>query len=149
MTIPWPPPIEYWRPLVESVAARYEMDPALIAAVIWQESNGDQNKTRYEEWLGLSSIGLMQIIPFNWRGVTETQLLSPRFNVDYGAAILTDAIRQADGDIRLGLAAYNCSFEGVAADKCGRWGGYHYADSVLQFCREFGGCAPKPAERRR
>ena len=135
----WPPMIEQWRPLIEREAARQRVDPALVAAVMWAESGGDPDAARYEEHVDAWSLGLMQVMTFDWRPAPEL-LSRPEFNVYYGVSVLSESIRLADGNVRLGLAAYNCGFAGVARNACGRWGGYLYADKVLEQCVEFGGC---------
>ena len=148
MTMRWPPMIEQWRPLIEHAARREQIDPALIAAIIQLESGGDRNAVRYESSVGASSIGLMQIVDFEFRKLERGQLMDPAYNIDYGTRLLAIIRRMAGGDVRLALAAYNCGFEGARTDNCGRWGGYVYADNVLATCRKFGGCTP-PAQRLR
>ena len=134
----WPPMIEQWRGMIEQAAVRRSIDPALIAAIIWTESGGMPDAVRHEPSFGVSSYGLMQIASFDWRPVPEL-LLDPAFNVEFGARMLAQIIGLADGDMRLALAAYNCGFEGVRVNRCGKWGGYVYADKVLVKCAEFGG----------
>ena len=105
------------------------MDPAWILAIIAQESQGNA----YVEGVdGANSIGLMQIIARSWTG-TKEQLKRPEYNTFVGMRMLHAILEKADGDIRLALAAYNCSFEGVAEDRCGRHGGMEYADKVLEY----------------
>ncbi len=139
----WPPAVEQWRSFITESAARYHLDDDLLAAVIWAESAGDPAAMRYEPYWDVTSYGLMQIVDWDFRRVTPEQLLDPAFNVDYGASILRQSIEQG-GSLRVGLAAYNCSLEGVNAGRCGRFGGLHYADKTLALCRAWGGCiAPK------
>lgn len=140
MAMQWPPTIEQWRPLIENAARREQIDPALIAAIIHWESGGQADAIRYESSVGASSIGLMQIVDFEWRGLERGQLMDPAYNIGYGARLLATIRRMAGGDMRLALAAYNCGFEGARTNNCGRWGGYVYADKVLATCAEFGGC---------
>src|SRR3990172_2082828 len=80
----WPGPIEQWRPLIEHAARREQIDPALIAAIIHWESGGDSNAVRYESSVGASSIGLMQIVDFEFRKLERGQLMDPAYNIDYG-----------------------------------------------------------------
>ena len=134
----WPPVIEQWRGLITDTANRYHLDDDLLAAVVWAESNGDPDAVRCEGWLGECSYGLMQVMAFDWR--PDPALLGrPDFSLDYGARILRDAIRQS-GNLRTGLALYNCGAEGVRGGMCGKFGGYVYADKVLRQCRAWGGC---------
>ena len=81
---------------------------------------------------GANSIGLMQVISRSWTGTVE-QLKRPEYNVFVGMRMLHAILDKADGDVRLALAAYNCSFEGVAEDRCARYGGLECADKVLEY----------------
>lgn len=94
-----------------------------------QESQGDA----YVEGVdGANSIGLMQIIARSWTG-TKEQLKRPEYNTFVGMRMLHAILDKADGDIRLALAAYNCGWEGVEQEDCGRYGGLEYADKVLEY----------------
>ena len=140
----WPPRIEQWRPIIEDVSSETDLDPSLIAAVIRWESDGQADAVRYEPYFDVYSVGLMQIVTFDWRRLTIDQLLDPRFNVRTGSYILKTTLdKLAHGNLRLALALYNCG-DGVYDNLCGKWGGYVYADKVIKTCREYGGCDVRP-----
>jgi len=104
-----------------------ELDPALVLAVMAQESQGfpyAQSGDRH------GSIGLMQVIPRSWTG-TRTQLLNPAYNLYVGMRMLNFSTQK--WGVRLGLAHYNCSEEGVRNDACGSKGGLNYADRILDY----------------
>ena len=75
------------------------------------------------------AIGLMQVLPRDWL----PDVRSNGMNVYTGMYILDRSISNADGDVRLALAWYNCGEIGVAENKCGAKGGYVYAENVLNF----------------
>jgi soluble lytic murein transglycosylase len=91
-------------------ARENHLDPALLAAVIYQESKFD---ARAESASG--AIGLMQLTPATAHGIAirtggsrfETNdLLDPEINIRYGSWYLGNLFEKY-GDERLVLAAYN------------------------------------------
>jgi soluble lytic murein transglycosylase len=86
------------------------LDPALIAAVIYQESKFEDRTSE------AGARGLMQITPATAEfiakrsgGVAFTQedLATPQVNISYGAYYLRYLIDRYDGDLTLAVAAYN------------------------------------------
>lgn len=103
-------PLEYEH-IVQGHARNYGLEPALLAAVIYQESKFDP-EARSEA----GAIGLMQLQPETARGIalrtggTEFELADlydPELNVRYGAWYLRHLLDTFDGDLELALAAYN------------------------------------------
>ncbi len=89
-----------WDNLVEPAAAQFGIDPALIYAVMEEESGGDPN--------ALSSAGaegLMQVMPFN--APSGTNLYDPATNLHYGCSILAGDIASNNGDLNQALQSYN------------------------------------------
>ena len=91
-------------------AQRHHLDPALLAAVIYQES-------RFRSGAKSSSgaIGLMQLTPDTARGIAirthgnafhTRDLYNPEINIRYGAWYLDNLFKKY-GNERLVLAAYN------------------------------------------
>lgn len=78
------------------------------------------------------SVGLMAVTPRPWL-FSEAELLQPGLNVYAGMFVLHSALEQADGDMALALAAYNCGWESLNAGKCIRGGGHDYAADVLGY----------------
>ena len=102
-------PLEYEH-IVRGHAENYELDAALIAAVIYRESKFDADARSSS-----GAIGLMQLLPDTAVGIavnTEghqfevSDLYNPEINVRYGSFYLRRLIRKY-GDERLALAAYN------------------------------------------
>ncbi len=119
-------------------AGNYRLDPALLAAVIWQES-----RFRPAAVSSAGAVGLMQLLPSTARGIAqrtggsafvESDLYQPELNIRYGAWYLRHLLDKY-GDTQLALAAYNAGQTNVD-----RWladgGGIrftetrHYVDAV-------------------
>jgi soluble lytic murein transglycosylase len=97
-------------------ARNYELDPALLAAVIYRESKFDPDARSRS-----GAVGLMQLLPSTARGIAVhtggtrfvvSDLTNPEINVRYGAFYLRRLLRKY-GDERLALAAYNAGQRNV------------------------------------
>lgn len=101
----WGESILRWEPLIAESAAEYQIDPDLIAAIVYVESHG---RPEGESYAG--AIGLMGVMPygegFEYRP-KRTALFDPQTNINWGTAIIADIMRQAGGDLHASLAAYN------------------------------------------
>jgi soluble lytic murein transglycosylase len=96
---------------VRGHAENYRLDPALLAAVIYQES-----KFRPEARSKSGAIGLMQLLPETAKGIAARtggsdfrleDLDDPEINVRYGSWYLDHLRSRYDGDMHLALAAYH------------------------------------------
>lgn len=114
----------------------YEFGPALVLAVMANESGGNPYALSYA-----GACGLMQVMPKHWYRYTAGQICSNySVNIAMGIWILHSAINNAKEqgyDLRYGLAYYNCSEQAVHEDRCGSRGGLNYADRVLEFWLPF------------
>ena len=108
-------PLRY-EAIVRGHAKNYDLDPALLAAVIYQES-----KFRADAKSSSGAIGLMQLLPDTARGIAVRtggdafvvhDLYDPEINVRYGAWYLRHLLDKY-GDERTALAAYNAGQENV------------------------------------
>ena len=102
-------PLRYEQ-IVRSHARNYDLDPALLAAVIYTESRFN---ARAESSAG--AIGLMQLLPETARGIAVRtggsafvvrDLYVPEINVRYGAWYLRNLLNRYS-DERTALAAYH------------------------------------------
>jgi Transglycosylase SLT domain len=93
---------------LNEAATRFNVDPALVQAVAWQES-----KFRSDVVSPKGAIGIMQLMPATARqlGVNPND---PRQNIYGGVAYLSMLLTRFNGDTRLALAAYNAGPEAVA-----------------------------------
>jgi soluble lytic murein transglycosylase len=102
-------PLDYGE-IVRGHARNYRLDPALLAAVIYQES-----KFKAHARSDRGAIGLMQLLPETAEGIAErtggskfrvADLYNPEINVRYGAWYLRHLLDKY-GSERTALAAYN------------------------------------------
>jgi soluble lytic murein transglycosylase len=103
-------PLEY-EAIVRGHARNYELDPALLAAVVYAESRFDPNAES-----DAGAIGLMQLLPETAKGIAlrtggarfvVADLRDPEINVRYGSWYLDHLRAHYDGDMTLALAAYH------------------------------------------
>jgi len=123
-----PEEIRQWCELIENAAQEQNLDPALIAAVITQESSGDPSS-----YSSSGAVGLMQVMPKDGLAASfqcihgpcfaarpgMDELFDPHFNVQYGTQMLAGLVRKY-GNLRDALRAYGPMDVG-----------YMYADLVL------------------
>jgi len=96
--------------IIRGHARNYELDPALLAAVIYRESKFDSD-ARSDS----GAVGLMQLLPETARGIATytggskfvvSDLEDPEINVRYGSFYLRRLIHKYE-DVPFALAAYN------------------------------------------
>lgn len=90
-----------WRGLVATLAARYDLSPAMIEAVIWQESRWHANAIS-----PAGARGLAQLMPATARALGADPD-DPAANIEGGVRYLRQLVNDFDGDIERALAAYN------------------------------------------
>jgi soluble lytic murein transglycosylase len=112
-----------WYPLeheasIRAESARYGVDPALVAAVIYEESGfvSDSRSAR-------GAVGLMQVLPSTARFVatlrarpspSPDRVGEPDVNIAYGTSYLHHLLDRY-GEVPLALAAYNAGTANVDA----------------------------------
>lgn len=99
-------------PLIRAAAERHQLNPALIKAVIRQES-GFRPCAISEK----GAIGLMQVMPGTAESLKALDPLDPARNIEAGATYLKQMLARFKGDLRLALAAYNAGPEKVDGPK--------------------------------
>ena len=87
---------------IAQAARRHELDPALLTAVVGQESGFRQRAIS-----GAGAMGLMQLMPETARELGVRDPFDPAQNLDGGAKYLRGLIDRYHGRLDLALAAYN------------------------------------------
>jgi soluble lytic murein transglycosylase len=131
--------------IVRAHARNYDLQPTLLAAVIYAESKFDASARS-----DAGAIGLMQLLPETARGIAVrtgghrfvvSDLLDPELNVRYGSWYLRNLLDRYH-DTRTALAAYHAGQGNV--DEWQREGAgirfpetRHYVDTVLDAQRVY------------
>jgi soluble lytic murein transglycosylase-like protein len=124
----YPDEVRQWCAFITTYAQQNDLDPNLIAALIWQESGGAPDIVSMD-----GAVGLMQIMPSDGKATeftcvngpcfanrpTTMELSDPEFNIAWGTAFL-NTLHDNFGNIRDALKAY-----GPANVN------YYYADKIL------------------
>jgi soluble lytic murein transglycosylase-like protein len=88
--------------LIHDKAIKYDVDPALVAAVIEQESKF--HRTAHSP---VGARGLMQLMPRTGRWLGARNLYDPEQNVDAGVKYIKYLQHRFDGNVKKTIAAYN------------------------------------------
>jgi soluble lytic murein transglycosylase-like protein len=88
--------------MIREVSARYNVDPALIRAVIATESNWNSTAISRK-----GALGLMQLVPGTARQLGVNNAFDPKQNLDGGVRYLHTLLERYNGDLDRALAAYN------------------------------------------
>ena len=81
-----------WLPYIKEVSKKYNIDPALVSAIIYQESKGNPYAISPS-----GAIGLMQIMPSTGLkvcGYTSDKLFNPYYNIECGTKYLAELYKK-------------------------------------------------------
>ena len=92
---------EGYQTKVAELAARFDLSPTLIEALVWQES-----RWRADAVSPVGARGLAQLMPGTARDL-GVDAADPFANLEGGARYLREQLDRFDGDLEKALAAYN------------------------------------------
>jgi len=95
--------------VIEKTARKYDMDHALVKAVIKAESNFNSKAVSRK-----GAKGLMQLMPKTASSLRVDDCFHPEDNIDGGVRYLRYLMNVYDGNLPLTLAAYNAGEKAVA-----------------------------------
>jgi soluble lytic murein transglycosylase-like protein len=95
-------------PMVIQTASRYQVDPALVKAIIMAESGYNVRAISKK-----GAKGLMQLMPTTAQALGVEDAFNPKQNINGGVRYFKQLVEQFDGDITLALAAYNAGSRNV------------------------------------
>jgi Rod binding domain-containing protein len=94
--------VEKWNGLITEISNEYAVDKNLVAAVVAQESAGNQYAVSRA-----GAKGLMQLMDTTARQMGVTDSFDPAGNIVGGVKYLRRLLDTFDGNVQLALAAYN------------------------------------------
>ena len=94
--------------IINKVSVRYQIDPALLKAMISVESRYNDKAESHR-----GAKGLMQLMPRTAAELGVTDILDPEQNIDAGARYFKWLLKRVKGQRDLALAAYNAGLQRV------------------------------------
>jgi soluble lytic murein transglycosylase-like protein len=130
-----------FHPIIDRAATQYQVDPALVRAIIFAESG--YNPTAVSN---RGAMGLMQLMPSTAKAMGVEDCFDPEHNIYGGVKYFKKLFNQFGGDVKLALAAYNAGsrkvreFNGVPPFRATE----RYIQKVLKYYDIYKGQQPEP-----
>jgi soluble lytic murein transglycosylase-like protein len=119
---------------IVQTASQYQIDPALIKAIIMAESGYNPKAVSKK-----GAKGLMQLMPETAEALGVEDIFNPRQNITGGVQYFKHLVNRFNGDVKLALAAYNAgsryvrNYNGVPPFKATRC----YIKKVLKYYQRY------------
>ena len=117
-------------PLIQKAANRYDVDPALVKAIIKAESGYNPKAISKR-----GAKGLMQLMPGTAKALGVEDCFNPEHNINGGVKYFKELLGRFNGNVKLSLAAYN-----AGAGKVRLYGGVppfkatkYYIEKVFEY----------------
>jgi soluble lytic murein transglycosylase-like protein len=135
-----PPPVSgqkvehLYHKFIVQTASQYQVDPALIKAIIMAESGYNPKAVSKR-----GAKGLMQLMPETAEALGVEDIFNPRQNISGGVQYFRHLVNRFNGDVKLALAAYNAgsryvrNYDGVPPFKATRY----YIKKVFKYYRQY------------
>jgi soluble lytic murein transglycosylase-like protein len=120
--------------IIHTAAARYQVDPAMVKAIILAESSYNPKAVSR-----VGARGLMQLMPATARELGVRDSFNPEQNIHGGVKYFKQLLVQFDGNVKLALAAYNAGrgrvmqYKGIPPFKDTRF----YIKKVLEYHQQY------------
>jgi soluble lytic murein transglycosylase-like protein len=100
--------VHKFHPIILEAADQYQIEAALIKAIIMAESG-------YNPWAisKKGAIGLMQLMPRTAESLGVEDIFDPEHNINAGVKYYKQLLAKFKGDVKLALAAYNAGAKNV------------------------------------
>lgn len=138
-------PLHAYTPIIKSAAEQFQIDEALLHAVIKTESAYNAQAVSPK-----GALGLMQLMPATAKRYGVTNALDPVENIQGGARYLKDLMVKFNNDLSLVLAAYNAGEMAVLRHRHSvppYRETQNYVPTVLRHYQAFSGCTTPPCTR--
>ena len=121
------PEVQHWAGSISQWAARFDLDPDMVATIMQIESCGNPKAIS-----SAGAMGLFQVMPFHF--AENENPFNPNVNAFRGLAYLKRALESADGNARLAFAGYNGGISVIHRAES-EWSAQtkryvHYAESI-------------------
>ena len=102
--------IERFSAIIESYSKAYDIDDKLLAGVTYHESAGNPKAKSRKGAMGLMQLTYGAVSDVTGRklaDITSGEIMNPENNIEFGTSYLSKLIQRYNGNVGLGLAAYN------------------------------------------
>ena len=99
---------QYLRTIIEEAAAKYDLDPNLLAAMAFKESAFNPTAVSRR-----GAQGILQLMPRTAKALGVQNAFDPRQNIFGGAKYVRQLMDRFDGNVELVLASYNLGPERI------------------------------------